>query len=219
MTTLRVGALLACAVAWLWLWSIHTPWAADAAPRLWLYDLLFYARVVLIAWALAECAWWYWQPTQRGRMASLLLGSTLLAGIAGWTYAQTGFGWTLRVLASTRALDALAVQGRNDLRQRSGHVLVDTVRFPCDASTPWFWLGRPHGAGSGINLAVVRSDAMPQAPFAGAFRIRHLDGRWWMAYQNGAHYHAMQDNPAAAACGATRAAASHRAGMAFIAEG
>lgn len=219
MTALRVGALLACVVAWLWLWSIYTPWAKDLAPRLWLYDLLFYARVVLIAWALAECTLWCWRPAQRGHLASLLLGGALLAGIGSWAYAQTGIGWTWRVMASTAALDTLAAKGNSDLRQRADHVLVDGLRFPCDAATPWFWLGRPHGAGSGINLAVVRSDARPLAPFAGAFRIRHLDGAWWMAYQNGAHYHAMQGDAASAACRATQPAPSHRAGMAFVHQG
>ncbi len=150
-------------------------------------------------------------------MASLLLATTLLAGIAGWACAQTGIGWKLRVVASAPALDALAAQGRNDLRQRAGHVLVDTVRFPCAATTPWFWLGRPHGAGSGINLAAVRSDARPQAPFAGAFRIRRLDGHWWMAYQHGARYQALQGDSRAVACATPQQAASHRAGMAFIA--
>ena len=33
-----------------------------------------------------------------------------MAAIAGWAYAQTGVGWTLRVLASEDALDALARQ-------------------------------------------------------------------------------------------------------------
>ena len=49
MVTVRVAALFACVAAWLWLWSIHTPWAADLAPRLWLYDVLYYARVLLVA--------------------------------------------------------------------------------------------------------------------------------------------------------------------------
>lgn len=219
MTTLRIGALLACVAAWLWLWSIHTPWAADPAPRLWLYDLLFYARVVLVAWLLAECALWYWRPPARGWIATVLLGTTLMVGIAGWAYAQTGVGWTLRVLASATALDALARQGRSDLRQRAGQVLVDTVRFPCAPSTPWFWLGRPHGAGSGINLAIVRSATQPRAPYAEAFRIRRIAGVWWMAYQNGARYHAMQAQGGASTCGVAATTSSHRAGMRFIPRG
>ncbi len=215
----RPWLLLLATLAWLWATSVFTPWAADRAPRLWLYDLLFYARVVLVAWGLAECAWWWWRPAQRGHLASLLLGLTLLAGIGGWAYAQTGIGWKWRVLASAPALDALAAQGRSDLRQRAGHVLVDSLRVPCDAATPWFWLGRPHGAGSGINLAIVRSGAMPEAPFADAFRLRRIDGDWWMAYQDGATYRAMQGDGAAAACGTPRQAGSHRDGMAFIAAG
>jgi hypothetical protein len=219
MTALRIGALLACVGTWLWLWSIHTPWATDLAPRLWLYDLLFYVRVALVAWTLAECALWCWHPAQRGRLATLLLGSTLLAGLAGWMYARSGIGWKWRVAASAPTLDALATQAAGDSRQRAGHVLVDTMRFPCDGSTPWFWLGRPHGAGSGINLAIVRSDTLPQAPFAASFRLRRIDGQWWMAYQHGARYQTMQGDRVAATCATPRQAASHRAGLAFIEAG
>ena len=49
MTTARIAALFACVAAGLWLRSIHTPWAADLAPHLWLYDVLYYARA---------CCWW-----------------------------------------------------------------------------------------------------------------------------------------------------------------
>ena len=57
-----------------------------------------------------------------GERASALVGQTIPAdrGIAGWTYAQTGIGWRLRVLASTPALDAMAAGGASDLRQRAG---------------------------------------------------------------------------------------------------
>ncbi len=219
MTTARVAALFACVTAWLWLWSIYTTWAADLAPRLWLYDVLYYARVLLVAWLLAEVALWCWRPSKRRRLASLLLGGSVLMGIAGWAYAQTGIGWRLRVLASTPALDALAAGGASDLRQRAGQVLVDTVRFPCSASTPWFWLGRPHGAGSGINLALIRSDSTPQAPYADAFRIRRIDGRWWMAYQHGPRYHAVQVDDTQAACVVPTMTPSHRAGMSFVEAG
>lgn len=219
MATARVAALSACVAAWLWMWSIHTPWAVDIAPRLWLYDVLYYARVLLVAWLLAEVALWYWHPSKRRRLASILLGVTVLAGIAGWAYAQTGIGWRLRVLASTAALDALAASGASDLRQRAGHVLVDTVRFPCVENTPWFWLGRPHGGGSGINLALVRSDTTPQAPYAEAFRIRRIDRHWWMAFQDGARYQALQAHAAASACIVPATAPSHRAGMHFIERG
>ena len=215
MTT-RVAALFACVATWLWLWSIYTPWAADLAPRLWLYDVLYYARVLLVAWLLAEVALWWWHPSKRRRLASILLGGTVLAGIAGWTYAQTDIGWRLRVVASAPALEVLAADGASNLRQRAGQELVDTVRFPCNGSTPWYWLGRPHGAGSGINLAVVRSDVVPQAPLADAFRIRRIDGRWWMAYQNGARYDAMLARGVAQTCHATGTVSSHRAGLAFI---
>lgn len=166
---------------------------------------------------LAECAHWTWHPSKRTWGSSLMLGAVLVAGAAGWAYARTGIGWRWRVQASTSALHALAARGSSDLRQRAGHVLVDTVRMPCATATPWFWLGRPHGAGSGINLALVRSDAPPQAPFADAFRIRRLDGHWWMAYQHGARYVALQGTGSAAMCATPRETTSHRAGMAFAA--
>ena len=211
-----MAALFGGVLAWLWLWSVHTPWAADLAPRLWLYDLLFYIRVVLVAWLLAEAAWWAWHPSQRRYVASLLLGSALIAGTAGWAYSQTGIGWRLRVLASAPALDALAARGSGAPRQRAGQVLVDTVQFPCAAGTPWFWLGRPHGAGTGINLAIIRSEALPRAPYADAFRLRHLDGDWWMAYQDGTRYHALQERGVASSCVEADTVRSHHAGMAFI---
>ena len=215
-STARLAALFIGVLGWLWSWSVHTPWAADTAPRLWLYDLLFYARVLLAAWVLAECAWWCWHPRRRTRVGSACLAATLSASIAAWALAATGAGWQLRVVASARALDALATAGNGDLRQRAGQVLVDSVRFPCDMGAPWFWLGRPHGAGSGINLAIVRSASLPPAPFADAFRLRHIDGQWWMAYQHGARYHAMQAQDHDAACRAPITVPSHRVGMAFI---
>lgn len=219
MTTARVAALFACVAASLWLWSVYTPWAADLAPRLWLYDVLYYTRVLLVAWLLAEVARWCWHPSKRRRLASLLLGGTVLAGIAGWAYAQSVVGWRLRVRASAPALNALAAGGASDLRQRTGHVLVDTVRFPCNAGTPWFWLGRPHGAGSGINLALVRSDDRPQAPYADAFLMRRIDGRWWLAYQHGPRYQALQAHADASHCNVPATTPSHRAGMRFVRRG
>ena len=53
-SSLRLWVLLAATLGWLWASSVFAPWAADRAPRLWLYDLLFYLRVVLLAWAAAE---------------------------------------------------------------------------------------------------------------------------------------------------------------------
>ena len=65
----------------------------------------------------------------------------------------------------------------------------------------------------------MRSDALPEAPFAGAFRLRRIDAHWWMAYQHGPRYHALQGDAAAAACASPREARSHRAGMAFVEAG
>lgn len=225
-TSLRLAVLLATVAGWLWLWSIHTPWATDLAPRLWLYDLLYYLRAALVAWVLAECALWAFHPLQRTRFASACLVATLALSAAAWIYAHASIGWRVRTRASAPALEALAMQGDGDRRQgdgdrrqRAGLVLVDSLRRPCDAATPWFWLGRPHGAGSGINLAIVRSDAPPQAPFAEAFRLRRIDAHWWMAYQDGRRYHALQGDAAAGECALARQIGSHRAGMAFIEAG
>lgn len=215
-STARLGGLFVGVLAWLWLWSVHTPWAADTAPRLWLYDLLFYVRVLLVVWVLAECAWWYWRPRRRTRIGSACLAATVLAAIAAWVFASTAIGWQWRVVASAPALDSLAKSGNVDIRQRAGQVIVDTVRFPCDAGAPWFWLGRPHGGGSGINLAIVRSTSLPRAPFADAFRLRHIDGQWWMAYQDGARYQALQAQHRQAGCRIPVTVPSHRAGMTFI---
>lgn len=218
-TSVRLVALLALALAWLWAWSIYTPWAADRAARLWLYDSLYYTRVVLVAWGLAEAASWAWHPARRTGIGTLALAAVAGLAALAWTLGSTAPGWRMRVLASSTPLHALAGKGLGDQRQRAGHVLVDSVRFPCGADIPWFWLGRPHGTGSGINLALVRSDTAPLAPFAPAFRVYPIADRWWLAYQHGPRYHALQPDPAAAACRPPASAGSHRAGMAFIAAG
>ena len=57
------------------------------------------------------------------------------------------------------------------------------------------------------------------APFAEAFRLRRIDAQWWMAYQNGARYHALQGDATAARCSAPGEITSHRAGLAFIEDG
>lgn len=218
-TPARLATLFVVVAAWLWSWSIHTPWAADTAPRLWLHDLLYYLRVALVAWVLAECALWAWHPARRTWLATIALAATLLVSVAAWTYASTSLGLRLRVAASAAALQDLPRQSDGLRRQRAGLLLVDALRRPCDAATPWFWLGRPHGAGSGINLAVVRSDGLPKAPHAQAFRLRRIDAQWWVAYQNGPQYQALQGDAAAARCTRPREAASHRAGMAFVEAG
>ena len=98
------GRLLVAVGGWCWLWSVHTPWAADLEPRLWLYDLLYYARVVLVAWTLAECAHWAWHPVRRTRVATACLAATLALSAVAWSHANTALGWRLRVQASTQAL-------------------------------------------------------------------------------------------------------------------
>ena len=50
----RLWILFALALAWCWASSVFTPWATDLAPRLWLYDVLYYARVLLLFWGACE---------------------------------------------------------------------------------------------------------------------------------------------------------------------
>lgn len=210
----RLALLLLATLAWLWAASVQTPWAADRAPRLWLYDLLFYLRVVLLAWLAAEGAWLFFRQAQRARMALAMLALVAGAWLGALLYADSGPGWRWRALASRAALEALADAGYSDQRRRAGHVIVDTVRTPCGAHVPWLWLGRPHGAGSGINLALVRSAGVPDTPVGGAFVFRHLGQDWWMAYENAAAHHA---GAARRGCSPGHSVATHRAGRAHVA--
>lgn len=211
----RTCLLLAATLAWLWAISVYTPWAGDRAPRLWLYDLLFHARVALLAWAAAEIALVVFRRTHRAPGVLLVLGTVVAAWTAAALYDDSGIGWRWRVLASDAELDAVADAGDSDTRQRAGHVLLDTVRTPCGAQSPWLWLGRPHGAGSGINLALVRNgSAVPQTPVRDAFVFLPLGEGWWLAFENPARHHAAAPPRA---CVAGIAVASHRAGRAHVA--
>lgn len=212
---LRLVLLLAATLAWLWAISPCTPWAADRAPRLWLYDLLFYARFALLAWLAAEIALALFRRTHRRAGAPMLLALATGTWIGAWLYADSGIGWRWRILASRDALDAVADAGYADHRQRAGHVLVDTVRTPCGAHAPWLWLGRPHGGGSGINLALVRSgSAVPDTPVRDAFVFMPVAGAWWLAYENPARHYA---GASQRACTPGTTVPSHRAGLAHVA--
>lgn len=215
----RLWFLFALALAWCWASSVSTPWAADLAPRLWLYDLLFYARVLLLFWAACEVL----RTLLRGdRRATTLvpLALVLATGAAAWAYAASEAGWRWKVAASRDALQASA-QGRDhDLRHRAGHFIVDTLRHPCGADEAWLWLGRPHGAGSGTNLALVHAgDAPPRSPMADAFAFRPLGDGWWLAYQHAANYQRALATGAGGPCLPGRVVPRHRDGRAFIASG
>jgi len=211
----RLVLLLAATLAWLWAISPYAPRAADRAPRLWLYDLLFYVRAVLLAWTVAEIAFALFRGTRRSPGVVALLGTVLAAWLGAAAYDDSGVGWRWRVRASGAALAAVAQAGDSDQRQRVGHLLIDTVRTPCGARSPWLWLGRPHGGGSGINLALVRGNgAVPRTPVRDAFVFLALGEGWWLAYENAARHHAAAPQRA---CTPGTAVGTHRAGLAHVA--
>lgn len=218
-TPLRLWTLLALALAWCWASSVFTPWAADLAPRLWLYDVLFYARVLLLSWGACEVlrAW-----LRRDHRATTLAPLALVLAIAAlaWFYAATETGWRWKVAGSSDTLQTSMRSGDRDVRHRAGHFIVDTVRHPCRGDQPWLWLGRPHGAGSGTSLALVRAgDAAPESPLAEAFAFRFVRDGWWLAYQHAARYHRAAATGASARCTPGRVLQRHRDGTAFIEAG
>lgn len=216
---LRLWMLFALALAWCWSSSVFTPWAADLAPRLWLYDVLYYARVLLLFWGACEAMR---VLLRRDWRASTLapLALVLAIGATAWAYADSEAGWRWKVAASRDALQRSMGTGDHDVRHRAGHFIVDTVRHPCDRAQPWLWLGRPHGAGSGTNLALVHAGhAAPRAPMAGAFAFRPLRDGWWLAYQHAARYQRALAGGGAGRCADGRVLRSHAHGRAFIQAG
>lgn len=211
---------LFCLAVPLWAWSRSTltPWAVSRAPRLWLYDALYYLGFALLAWALAEVALAVFQ--RRRERAVTLLPLAVAAGLASailwWTYSESGLRMQIRVSAND--LHRVVGAGHGDVRQRAGVFLVDTVRAPCAAAEPWLWLGRPHGAGTGINRALVFSGpAVPYTPQRDAYAFWPVADGWWMAYQHARRDLAAADTPNRCARG--RVLHSHRQGMAWIARG
>ncbi|MFC7301824.1 hypothetical protein [Cognatiluteimonas weifangensis] len=220
---LRLWALLLATAAWLWAGSVYTPWAADRAPRLWLYDLLFYLRFALLFWAGAEALR---LGLRRGPAAAAwpLAATALVVLVAlGLGHSEAGLRWKLA--ASHDALAAAARDAGSDRRRRAGHFLVDSVRMPCPGQ-PWLWLGRPHGGGSGINLALVhagtRAPAVP-AQLREAFAFWPAHAGWWLAYQHADRYSrataAAPAAPAADACVPGAVLTRHRHGLALVAAG
>lgn len=215
-TPLRLWTLLALALAWCWASSVFTPWAIDLAPRLWLYDVLFYARVLLLFWGTCELLRALLRRDWR-RSTLGPLGLVLLVAALAWAYADSETGWRWKVAASSDVLRASASTGDHDIRHRAGHFIVDTVRHPCAADEPWLLLGRPHGAGSGTNLALVHAgDGPPQSPFAEAFAFRPVRDGWWLAYKHAANYRGAVADGVAIRCAARRVLHRHRDGRAFI---
>jgi hypothetical protein len=180
--------LIICAIAWWWAMSVFTPWAPSIAPRLLLFDALYYGWFVLLAWALVEAAiaWRRWR--ERGERAyAWCLALLAVVGIA-WIYERTDMGLQAKVRFSDAALRRSASLPYETPRHRAGHFLIDTVREPI-AGQPWLWLGRPYGGGTGTQraLVLVRGSGMEgsQAPLhpsgGGTYAFRHLAGEWWLA--------------------------------------
>lgn len=220
-SALRPWALLAATLAWLWASSIFTPWAEDRLPRLWLYDILYYLRYVLIFWALAEVIHLVFHWRQPGKRRALLpLAGTILAAIVAWVYQSSEAGLRWRVDASSEAASAMAEAGFSSQRRRAGHFLVDTVREPCPGQA-WLWLGRPHGGGSGTNVALVRTGARPpQSPSGEAYAFWPATPAWWIAYQHAARDVRSAAHPIAlAACVPGRVLQRQREGMAWVEAG
>lgn len=220
-TSLRCWSLLAATLAWLWANSVFSPWAVDVAPRLWLYDLLFYLRFALLFWATAEVLRIALRRSRPRWAETSPLALVLLAVLAAQAYqhGETGLRWKLA--ASNDALLAAASAGHSDQRRRAGHFLIDSVRKPCGQAA-WLWLGRPFGGGTGINLALVHAgERTPATPFPDAFAFWRATGGWWLAYQHGRRYQrAMQGHSSqVAACSAGSVLSRHRQGQAFIADG
>ena len=115
--SLRPWILLLATLAWLWANSVFTPWAEDRAPRLWLYDLLFYLRFVLLFWGGGELLR---LALRRGsRTDAVPLAATVLVVLValGYQHSETGLRWKLA--ASSDALAATAHDGEPDCRQRT----------------------------------------------------------------------------------------------------
>lgn len=228
----RLWLLLALTLALLWAHSPFTPWASSREPMWVLYDGLFYARYVLLFWWGFEALRVLFRQVRRearrsrGLAEALLLSLIAFVTLAGDNAWDSDIGLRLLAQASESALeaDAIAHATDDDRRHRVGAFLFDSRRFPCGTAQPWRWLGRPFGAGTGINQALVRAgDGTPLTPYADAFRFRHLHAGWWIAYQDAHEYftrwHANQAAGTRPDCLPGTAVATHGEGRRFIAEG
>lgn len=219
---LRLLLLCLLAAAWFYGKTVFAPWAESAADLIWLYDLLLYSGFALYLWGLGEIIWLVIlrrrQQATRPQLglAMVLLACAGLIGLAHHVIHHTGTGWNLRVNWSTEALQAYTQPGYSDQRRRVGWLLVDTVRAPCRVE-PWLWLGRPFGAGSGINRALVFSPgSVPLSPHPSGLAFVAVDEGWWMAYQNPESFY-REPGLAPETCRPGAVLNSHRQGERFIA--
>lgn len=219
MSAIRSWALFTATLAWLWASSVFTPWAEDRAARLWLYDTLFYVRHVLMFWAAAEIALLAFRRREgRARIAFAPLMATAGTVLAAWIYADSQPGIRWRVAASRHELSMAAHAGASNQRLRAGHFLLDSVREPCAGQT-WLWLGRPHGGGTGTNVALVQTESPPLAPSTQAFAFWEAGHGWWVAYQHAGHYQHEFARGGAPTCGPGRILPRHGAGRAWVEQG
>ena len=173
-------ALTAAIAAWWWAVSVFSPWATSMAPRLWLYDTLFYLRFALIAWVLAAIGFALARRARSKRTLAWFALPLCVAGIA-WVYERTEIGLRFKVHASTHALSRSATLPYDTPRHRAGHFIIDTVRMPV-AAQPWLWLGRPFGGGTGTGKALVHGGALaPTSLDASVYRTRAIVEGWWLA--------------------------------------
>lgn len=218
----RPWILLIATLAWLWASSVFTPWAADRAPRMWLYDLLFYLRFVLLFWGGGELLRLALRRGSPVDAVPLAAGACVVLAALGYQHTEAGLRW--KIADSQAALTAAANAGHSDRRRRVGHFIVDSVRVPCaDARQAWLWLGRPHGGGTGTNLALVRGNGQrPATPLHDAFAFWSAGNDWWMAYQHADRYHraiARSEADDAGACTPGPVLSRHRQGIALVADG
>ncbi|MGH8107515.1 MAG: hypothetical protein ACREO1_02200 [Arenimonas sp.] len=220
MISLRLYFLFVIFATWFWANSIFAPWATSSNPRLWLYDLLFYTRFVLLFWGAIELllAWQQIrnEPGKRKQafVNVVLIGMAVLSVSAYFYLMQTGTGQRLRVRMSLQALAELQRPIFADQRMRAGWFLIDTQRHPC-GDQPWLWLGNPYGGGTGNNLVLVFSEGgVPKTPIVEAFRFWQVSDGWWLAYQNPNSYIALID--ATAVCTQGKPVDTHNLGMEFI---
>lgn len=194
--TTRVALLCIIGLAWIHANTVFTPWAESMDPRLWLYDTLFYAGFVLLFWGAGEALGLVvlWRKSNRDRHILLpvsILAIPTLVALLFFVMHHTGTGWRWRVYLSRDALESRQLSGNSDQRQRAGWLLIDSLRAPC-GNQSWLWLGRPHGGGTGINLALVYSPhRVPRTPRREAFRFWQVNDEWWMAYQNPVIYQSL----------------------------